>query len=90
MKESRIRWSAMLGLVLAFGLSACGGDANGSSAAEEAVADAKEAVADLLLIADVGQQDLDCHRLHELDVLGLKDPGHASFADELIYAIVAL
>lgn len=46
MKESRIRWSALFALVLAFGLSACGGDANGSSAAEEAVADAREAVAD--------------------------------------------
>lgn len=45
MMESRIRWTAMFALVAAFGLSACGGDANGNNA-EEAVADAKEAVAD--------------------------------------------
>jgi mono/diheme cytochrome c family protein len=46
MKESRIRWSAMFALVFALGLSACGGDANGNNA-EEAVADAKEAVANV-------------------------------------------
>jgi mono/diheme cytochrome c family protein len=31
MMESGIRWTAMLALVFAFGLSACGGDANGNS-----------------------------------------------------------
>jgi len=45
MMGSRNRWSAMFALVAAFGLAACGGDANGN-AAEEAVAEAKEAVAD--------------------------------------------
>jgi cbb3-type cytochrome c oxidase subunit III len=45
MMESRIRWTAMLAVVAAFGLTACGGDANGSNA-EEAVAEAKEAISD--------------------------------------------
>jgi mono/diheme cytochrome c family protein len=45
MKESRMRWTAMLALVFALGLTACGGDANGSDA-DQAVADAKEAMAE--------------------------------------------
>jgi len=40
--ESRIRWTAMFALVFAFGLSACGGDANGNSA-DEAVAKSVDA-----------------------------------------------
>ena len=46
MMGSRMRWSALLALVAAFGLAACGGDANGNDA-EQAVANAKEAVADV-------------------------------------------
>lgn len=42
MMESRIRWTAMFALVFAFGLSACGGDANGNSA-DEAVAKSVDA-----------------------------------------------
>jgi mono/diheme cytochrome c family protein len=42
MMESRIRWTAMFALVFAFGLSACGGDANGNSA-DEAVAKSGDA-----------------------------------------------
>ncbi len=45
MMESRIRWTAMFALVFAFGLSACGGDANGN-AAEEAVAKSVDAAAE--------------------------------------------
>ena len=45
MMESRIRWTAMFALVFAFGLSACGGDANGNSA-DEAVAKSVDASAD--------------------------------------------
>ena len=44
MKESRIRWTAMFALVFAFGLSACGGDANGNST-DEAVASTPDASA---------------------------------------------
>ncbi len=56
MRESRIRWTGMLSLVLALGLAACGGDANGNDAeeviresvdaAEQAVDEAKEATAE--------------------------------------------
>lgn len=42
MMERRIRWTAMFALVFAFGLSACGGDANGNSA-DEAVAKSVDA-----------------------------------------------
>ena len=42
MMESRIRWTDMFALVFAFGLSACGGDANGNSA-DEAVAKSVDA-----------------------------------------------
>ncbi len=45
MKESGIRWTAGLGLALVFGIAACGGDANGNAAAEQA-SDAAAAVAD--------------------------------------------
>ncbi len=57
MMESRIRWTAMLALVAAFGLTACGGDANGSSA-DEAVAEAKEAVADVGEAVDKAADDV--------------------------------
>ena len=50
MMESRIRWTAMFALVFAFGLSACGGDANGNSA-DEAASSASNAVAET---ADAG------------------------------------
>lgn len=50
MKESGIRWTGIgMALALAFGLAACGGDANGSDAAEqlnEAAAAAGEMVGD--------------------------------------------
>ncbi len=45
MMESRIRWTAMFAVVFAFGLSACGGDANGNSA-DEAVAKSVDAAAE--------------------------------------------
>jgi mono/diheme cytochrome c family protein len=60
MMESRIRWTAMFALVFAFGLSACGGDANGN-AAEEAVAKSVDAAAEAVdaandAIAEAGEK----------------------------------
>jgi len=58
MMGSRIRWTAMCALVFAFGLSACGGDANGNSADEavtksvDSAAEAVDAANDAVAEAD--------------------------------------
>jgi len=57
MMESSIRRSAIFALVAAFGLSACGGDANGNNA-EKAVAEAKEAVAEVGATVDEAADDV--------------------------------
>jgi len=58
MIESGIRWTAMFALVFAFGLSACGGDANGNSA-DDAVAESVDAAAEAVDAANVAVAEAD-------------------------------